>query len=31
VPPKAVHGMLPKELFTPAMSTRISESLRRGA
>ena len=31
VPPKAVHGMLPKELFTPAMRTRISELLRLGA
>jgi hypothetical protein len=31
VPPKAVHGMLPKELFTSAMRARISESMRPGA
>jgi len=31
IPPKAVHGMLPKELFDPALRRRIESALRPNA
>jgi len=31
IPPKAVHGMLPKEIFDPALRRRIDSALRPGA
>jgi len=31
IPPKAVHGMLPKEIFDPALRRRIETALRPGA
>ena len=30
VPPKAVHGMLPKEIFDPGLRRRIDQALRPG-